>query len=470
MFFSDSYTITAQIFIQLLGFIYFVAHGAFIFQMKGLFSSTGVLPIASYLQLIKRRLGSKRFYYVPTLFWINSKDLTLLAAPIAGVVLSILLMLKICPPVILLLLLFLQLSIVSAGQVFLGFGWELFLLEITCNAFFLSLTPVPNPFIWMSLNVLLFRFHLQGGAVKLQSRDPNWRNLTAIAYHYQSQPIPNATAWYVHKLPLWFHKLSTAIMFIIELGIPFLIFGNEQMRLFAFFCFVGLQLMIWGTGNFSYLNYMTVALSFILVSDTYLRPIVGDVKPLSCTSELFQIPVAITGIILIILQLMNLWYYLIKPKRFIAKVLDWIQPFHIINRYGIFAIMTTERYEVVIEGSEDGETWKEYTFYYKPSELNRRPRRISPFQPRIDWQAWFLPFTGYEEEVWFQNFLYHLLVGNKDVLSLIRHNPFPETPPKYVRALLYLYEFTDFKTKKETGNWWQRRFICSYSPTLEKGD
>ena len=128
--------------------------------------------------------------------------------------------------------------------------------------------------------------------------------------------------------------------------------------------------------------------------------------------------------------------------------------------------MTTNRYEIVIEGSEDAEEWKEYHFYCKPSEINRRPRRISPFQLRIDWQAWFLPFGPFEEQDWFRAFLTCLLKGNPPVLALLRHNPFQEKPPRYIRAQIYLYEFSDFETRKKSGTWWKRELIGSYSPAL----
>lgn len=348
---------------------------------------------------------------------------------------------------------------------------EGFLLEVTVNAFFLSLTQIPNIFVWLSVNFLLFRFHLQGGAVKLLSRDVNWRNLKAIAFHYQSQPIPNTQAWYVHKLPMWFHKASTLLMHIIELVVPFgVIFGNEELRLIVFFLFFGLQFFIWFTGNFSFLNYLTVVLCVILIGDKYLIPFFGEPSAAQIPSISLQFILSIAGLTLLGLQFINVWYYLIKPIKTFEKIVSWLYPLHIANRYGIFAVMTTERVEIVVEGSNDGVNWKEYCFYYKPSDLNRRPRRISPYQPRIDWQIWFLPFTQYEYAHWFQQFLGHLLLGSKHVLSLIRINPFPDKPPKYIRSLSYLYEFSDKKTKKETGQWWVRKYLRPYSPVLRMKD
>ena len=463
----EHYQISAHLFVRMLGFIYFFAFGAFLFQIKGLIGSHGILPIANFLKVIQQRFGRKRFYYVPSLFWFWHTNTALMTVTAVGTILSVLLMLGIWPPLMLVLLYIFYFSIVSTGQDFLSFGWEMFLLELTVNAFFLSLTQIPNIFIWLSINFLLFRFHLQGGAVKLQSRDPNWRNLTAIAFHYQSQPIPNTQAWYVYKLPMWFHKASTAMMHFIELVVPFgVLFGNDEMRLIVFFFFFGLQFIIWFTGNFSFLNYMTAIFCVILISDKYLSPIFGPPPAAESPSILLTGFLSLAGMTLLGLQMVNLWYHLVKPLPSFSKILNWISPLHIANRYGIFAIMTTERYEIVIEGSDDGINWKEYCFYYKPSETTRRPRRISPYQPRIDWQIWFLPFTQYEYSLWFQQFLGNLLLGTKDVLALIRVNPFPNKPPKYIRALSYLYEFSNPKTKKETGQWWIRKLTGHYSPIL----
>lgn len=455
MFTPENYTIIAIWFPKLLGLIYLAAFGAFIFQIKGLMGINGILPIARYLELVKKHYKNKSYRIFPTLFWINSSDAALISAAIAGSILSIGLILGVFPSLTLFLLYILYLSIVSAGQEFLSFGWEGFLLEITINTFFLSLTSPPNLMVWISINVLLFRFHLQAGAVKLQSRDANWRNLTALAYHYQSQPIPNMAAWYAHKLPMWFHKLSTLLMFIIELVICFGIFGNEPIRLFVFTSFFGLQFTIWLTGNFSYLNHLTAVFSTILIGNIYL-------SWLGSPSEVYGNPFTdmictIAGTTLTILQITQLWQHFV-PNPLFGQWLRALSPFHIVNAYGIFAIMTTTRHEIVFEGSDDGEVWKEYLFYHKPSEITRRPRRISPYQPRIDWQAWFLPLGSYRYDTWFDNFIYHLLKGSKPVTALLRYNPFPDTPPKYVRTVLYEYQFSSFKEKREHGWWWRRTY------------
>lgn len=448
---------------RLLGLIYFFAFGAFLFQIKGLLGTSGILPIKNYLRLIQERI-THPYLKFPTVFWFNSSDQMLLGVVIAGIVLSLLLVAGIAPPLLLALLYILYLSIVTIGQDFLSFGWELFLLEITINAFFLSLSIVPNLWVWISINLLLFRFHFQGGAVKLQSRDPHWRDLTAVAYHYQSQPLPNAIAWFAHKLPMGFQKFSCALMLLIELIVPFALFFSDEWRLGVYFAFVGLQLFIWATGNFSYLNHMTVVLCTILISNSYL-PEVLQITPQAIPDEL-NLFLSIAGGVLILVQLMNLWNHFLIPHSICDRVLHACQPYYFGNRYGIFAIMTTERYEIIIEGSADGVEWKEYACYYKPSEVNRRPRRISPYQPRVDWQMWFLPFRNYGQNFWFQKFLEHLLKGTPEVVQLLRVNPFPDHPPLFIRARVFLYEFTDWKMKAATGLWWKRVLVGNYTPTL----
>ncbi len=464
---TADYLIGVALFLRLLGAIYFVAFGAFLFQYKGLFGTKGILPIDLYLHHMRQYFKTpwRRFYQIPTVFWWWSSDLALLMVFISGVVLSILLMLNVYPIIVLPLLFALYLSVVSAGQDFLSFGWELFLLEITVNAFFLSLTSPANPLIWLSLNFLLFRFHFEAGVSKLETRDVNWRNLTALKFHYQTQPLPNTTAWHAYWLPMWFHKLSAAMMFFIEIIVVFAIFGPKEFRLVAFAGLAGLQLLIWLTGNFSYLNHLTMVLCVILLSDAYLAPFFGAATPPAPTNEAFNILVYIAAAGLLFLQVVALWNHLM-PHATLKKFYFSVYPFHIANRYGIFAVMTTKRYEIVVEGSADGCEWKEYLFRYKPSELTRRPRRVSPYQPRLDWQAWFLPFSSFHSEPWFQNFLYRLLEGSPPTLALLRHNPFAEDPPRYIRALVYDYEFTDPEMRKKSGQWWTRRFVGAYSPTL----
>lgn len=460
----SSYSIAINLFIRLLGAIYIIVYLPFLFEIKGLIGKKGILPIEDYLQAYKNHLGKRRFYYFPTLLWLKASDRALLALVWSGLVLGVLLMFGVFPPIVLLLLYIVHLSVTTAGQEFLSFGWETFLMELTLGAFFLVAAAPLNLFAWINLNLLLLRFYFQAGASKLWSHDKNWRNLTALSYHYLTQPLPNTTAWYFHKLPMWFHKLSVLIMFYAEMLVPFGIFAPPEIRLLVFFQLVGLQVSIWFTGNFSYLNHLTVVATTILLHNSYLEPFLGPVPIAEPSPILWQAIISLFAFGLLVLQIIS-FLEPFFPKPTFRRLLALFGPFHIVYPHGIFAVMTTKRYEIIVEGSMDGEHWQEYHFFFKPGDLSWRPRRVAPYQPRLDWQAWFLPFSSFYGERWFQQFLIRLLEGSPPVLKLLKHNPFPEKPPHYIRALMYDYEFTTFKEKAETGNWWKRTLVGQYAPT-----
>lgn len=451
------YTVAIGIFLRLLGVVYLFAYIPFLFQIRGLIGREGILPIADFLARIRQQYGRRRYHYVPTLFWIYASDAALLGFIWAAIGLGCLLIAGFQSPAILALLYLIHLSITTGGQDFLSFGWETYLMEITVASFFMTLTVPYNMFGWLSLNFLLFRFYIQAGMSKIKSGDPSWRNFTAIAYHYLTQPIPNLQAWYFHKLPMWFHKMSVALMFFAELIAPFFMWSFSWVRLFSFTQICGLQCVIWFTGNLSYLNHMVAFQSILLIHNRFfassLAPSVAEVP----TPLVWNIIASFWAALFFALQVLNLLQTFF-PTRTIQRIMYTLQFYHVCYPHGIFAVMTTKRYEIVVEGSRDGVEWKEYAFYHKPGDLKRRPRRISPYQPRIDWQAWFLPFRPYPTPYWFQSFLVKLLQNSKPVVRLLRFNPFADTdgPPKYVRARMYDYEFTTFQEKKETGCWWKR--------------
>lgn len=462
----ESYTTAALLLPRLLGFIYLFAIGAFLLQIRGLIGKNGILPVKQYLDYFRVYSSKKRYFYIPSLFWFNSSDKALMGLTIFGTCISIVLILGYFPALCLALLFVIYLSIVSVGQDFLSFGWESFLLEITFYTFWISLTPIPNLMTWINLNFLLFRFHIQAGAVKLQSRDYAWRDLTALAFHYQSQPLPNTWAWYVYKWPTAFHKTSTLFMFFAELIVPFGLFLTDEIRAITGLILIAFQCIIWFTGNFSFLNHLTAVFCIIAFNNYYLS-IFQDPPIVYSTYGIMDYFLSFIGLGFLILQSVRLWHHFQPYHHVMSKWLDWFSTLHLVNRYGLFAIMTKKRYEIVIEGSEDGIEWKEYLCWYKPSEITRRPRRISPFQPRLDWQMWFLPFDDFESSTWFHQFLYHILKGNPEVLKLLRYNPFPNQPPKYIRALMYDYQFSTKQQKKEHGWWWQRELMGQFSGVLK---
>lgn len=456
------YSIAIWLFLKCLGVIYIIAYLPFFFQIEGLIGSKGILPVQDYLSILKVRFGKKAYSYVPTLLWLNSSNRALYLLLIMGLLFASLLIAGVYPPLMLLGLYIVHLSLTNAGQDFLRFGWETYLMEVTVSAFLTVATSPFNYFGWLNLNFLLFRFHIGAGASKLLSRDENWANLTALCYHYHTQPIANLMAWYFDKLPLTFHKLSALGMFYIELIVPFFIFMPPDIRLLVFIQLVGLQISIWFTGNLSYLNHLTAVSCIILLHNKFLEPFLSPVFAETTSSLVWYSLISLLAFAYLICQILCFCFGFSRSRR-IAPLIIFFEPFHILYPHGIFAVMTTKRYEVVVEGSRDGVAWQEYEFYYKPGPLNRRPKRIAPYQPRLDWQAWFLPFRPYYFETWFQQFLQKLLEGEPSVLRLLKGNPFGETPPLFVRALLYEYEFTTNEEKKKTGNWWKRSYRGIYA-------
>ncbi len=148
-----------------------------------------------------------------------------------------------------------------------------------------------------------------------------------------------------------------------------------------------------------------------------------------------------------------------------------LEPFRIANQYGLFAVMTRARYEIEFQGSnDDGKTWTAYPFRYKPQALNKAPGIYAPYQPRFEWNLWFCSLESWRGSAIVPNTEVRLLSNDADVLKLFAGNPFPQAPPKQVRAVLWQYWFTSMAEKRQTGNWWRREFLGLYAPTLEFGE
>lgn len=485
-----TYIISRWIFIRSLGLIYFIAFLSIAGQILGLVGSDGVLPAQNYLNAISQEYGMKRFFLLPTVFWLGASDMALVVGTMAGVFLSFLLIIGVFPVLILAALWFLYLSTLSVSQIFLSFQWDILLLEAGFLAIFLcgwqlrsNIAKEKEPagvMIWL-YKWLLFRLIFTSGVVKLASGDPTWSNLTALSFHYETQPLPAWTSWFAHHLPFWIHRVSAMGMFFIELVVPFFIFAPRRIRYGACFLIVGLQLFIGLTGNYTFFNILTIILCLFLLDDSFWpRKIIKKVQDLRNWSPDYFSPswprwtliVLSTGVI--VLTTMHMTYRmgvrLPWPSPFISLARA-VAPFHTFNSYGLFAVMTTERPEIIIEGSNDGKIWDAYEFKYKPGQLNRRPRFIEPFQPRLDWQMWFAALGNFKQNQWVISLCYKLLQGAVPVENLLAHNPFNTKPPRYIRATLYRYNFTQPSEKKLSGNWWKREEKGLYFPvlTLENG-
>jgi hypothetical protein len=309
--------------------------------------------------------------------------------------------------------------------------------------------------------------------VKFMSGDPTWRNLTALQFHYQTQPLPPWTAWYAHHLPGGFQKLSAAVMFAVEGVAPFFIFGPRRVRLVAGAALVGLQLLIILTGNYGFFNLLTLALCVLLLDDSAWAwprrastPLAGPAPPRGRWSPWVLRPAVVVLTLLSLVPMFGVLRWPATRLGPVALLYDLVAPLRVVDSYGLFAVMTTERPEIIIEGSEDGVSWRPYEFRYKPGDLTRRPAFVAPHMPRLDWQMWFAALSDYGREPWLLSFCRRLLQGTPEVLDLLEENPFPRAPPRFIRAVVYDYRFTDAATRRRTGAWWQREPRGLYCPIL----
>ncbi len=459
------FALTQWIFVRLLAVIYAIAFGSLIGQIRGLVGSHGILPVADYLKTVADTAGGLRFYYVPSVFWVDSSDAALVGVCWIGVAVAVLVLAGIFQRTGLAILFVLYLSLSSVGQDFLSFQWDALLIEVGFLAIFLGRSRV---IVWL-FRWLLFRLMFLSGAVKLLSHDPTWRNLTAMTYHYWTQPLPNRISWYMAQLPLAFQKFSTGFVLAVELVVPFFVFAPRRIRLFGGWCLLVLQVLIFLTGNYTFFNLLAMALCLFLWDDRdferWLKPQAEPPAPQVGWigwGRRFHLPIVVAVLLISIGLARMVETFFSVP----VGLVRYSAPFEIVNSYGLFAMMTTERPEIIVEGSNDGENWRAYSFRYKPGELARAPRWAAPYQPRLDWQMWFAALGNYRENPWFVNFAVKLLEGSPEVLGLIEADPFGGHPPRYIRALLYQYKFTDAGERRETGNWWKRELQGQYLPPV----
>jgi hypothetical protein len=320
--------------------------------------------------------------------------------------------------------------------------------------------------VWL-FRWLLFRLMFLSGAVKLLSHDKSWRDLSAMSVHYETQPLPTPIAWYMHQLPFWFQRATTGFVFGVELAIPFLVFAPRRLRIFGAWCMLGFQALIFITGNYAFFNLLAMALCLFLFDDARLPKLrIALLK--APTSPSAAVAVAVVVLVLSGVYLAGTFFDYTPPVG--SALLHYAAPFGIVNTYGLFAVMTTHRTEIIVQGSNDGVTWLDYEFKFKPGDIRKGPRWVAPYQPRLDWQMWFAALGSYRSSPWFVNFMVRLLQGSPQVLELLATNPFPQAPPKYIRAELFEYKFTDFQGRKTSGAWWHRELRGWYLPAISLED
>ncbi|MGI8819662.1 MAG: lipase maturation factor family protein [Chthoniobacterales bacterium] len=481
-----TYFITRDLFLRALGLVFLVAFVSLWVQVDGLIGSGGISPIGNYLAAAKAQAGAGAVFLLPTLCWLDASNYALHVLCGVGVALSLFLMAGLLPAISLAGLFVCYLSLTVAGQTFFSFQWDILLLETGFLAIFFA--------PWRGLlraegargssrvglfllKLLLFKLMFMSGVVKLTSGDDSWWNLTALSYHYETQPLPTVLGWWAHQAPIWFEKVSTTFVLLVEIVAPLLIWTPRRLRLLAFGFLLALQVLILLTGNYAFFNLLTIVLCLLLLDDAQWpewlrrwRQLRQENRGTSLAARQWA-SVALMGLLLPL----NAWLIFgafrpeAMPPRLIGAVAGLIEPLRIANGYGLFRVMTKERPEIVLEGSRDGIDWRRYEFRWKPGALDQAPRWVAPHQPRLDWQMWFAALGTYRQNRWFVQLSARLLENAPDVLALLKTNPFPDAPPRFLRARLYRYRFTKRAERQAPGAWWAAEERGEYLPTISLG-
>ena len=472
------------LFLRGLGLIFFSAFYSLYFQIDGLIGPNGILPAADYLPLVHSAYPLLRFWYVPSLLWLSAGTAALTALVWVGMIGSIALVLNLWPRAAIAVSFVAFLSFVGAAQDFSSYQSDGMLLE----AAFLSLFFVPSglrprlglhdPPTRASLFLLQwewFRIYFESGVVKLASGEPQWRDLTAMDKYYENGPLPTWLGWYVQQWPHSFHEATALLTLLVELLVVLLLFFPKRSRLVCFLIVTPLQIGIILTANYAFLNYLVLLLGVLLLDDDLIpRRARGAIENAARRSGSDSTgrgrgsmprPRILQVVILT-------WIFVATVVAFIAPGTGLLnlpaavlEPFRIANRFGLFAVMTRARYEIEFQGSAVGESWKAYSFRYKPQDLREAPGIYAPYQPRFDWNLWFASLGTIDQNRWVMNTEVRLLENQPAVLHLFRRNPFASKAPRAVRAVLWQYRFTTTEEKRRSGNWWEREWRGVYAPT-----
>lgn len=461
-------SLTRFVFQRLLGMIYFIAFLIVVNQFPGLCGGHGLLPAKLFVKRIE-------FWDSPSLFWFWPQDVFLKTLGWVGLALAFLAMCGVSDlfstpwsVLVWFLLWLIYLSFVNVGQTFYGFGWESLLLESGFLAIFLGPGGAPPPLlVILLLRWVLFRVMFGAGLIKLRG-DSCWRDLTCLQFHYETQPLPNPLSWSFHHLPVVFHRAGVVFNHFVELIVPFGYFGPRRVRLAAALLTIVFQMILIFSGNLSWLNVITIVLCFACFDDAFLKLFLGpagtSLASVAPASAGLPSPVIYLLVLLVIFLSIKPVLNLLSPAQFMNTSFE---PLHLVNTYGAFGSVTKERTELIVEGTAESvlspaTQWREYGFKAKPGDVLRRPPQVTPYHYKLDWQMWFAAMSPYYQNPWLLNLIGCLLRGQKEVLGLLRDNPFPEAPPKFIRVRHYLYKFT---APGEEG-WWKRELLGDYLPPL----
>ncbi|MBN8230754.1 lipase maturation factor family protein [Corallococcus macrosporus] len=459
-------------FMRLLGGTFLIAFTSLGKQVLGLYGEKGIRPIRDLAQ--SERWAAQGRWRRPSVFWQDASDAALVRGCRVGQALSLALLFNVAPRLSTGALWGLYLSYVSLGREFLSFQWDVLLLEMGLLGALtapggvrpgLGKRDVSALEVFL-FRMLVFRLYFGSGVSKFHSGDRTWRELSACDVYFETAPLPTRGGWAAHQLPRSVRHAGTAAVLAAETAVPFLAFGPRRVRQAAFGIFSALQAAIMATGNYGFFNVQSLALGLWLLDDGAMRRVLPaglwrDAEPArrpsvldTALSAATAVPVLTMGTVEL-LRRMGWWPR--GPERLVRAV-DWLEdrmlPLHSVNAYGLFAVMTVDRPEITVEGSDDGVHWVEYPFRYKTSALDRPPRQVAPHQPRLDWQMWFAALGS--PPSWFLALLERLLEGSPEVLGLFASNPFPDRPPRMVRAVLHDYRMTSPEERRHTGAWWKR--------------
>jgi lipase maturation factor 1 len=483
-------SLTRRLFLRLLGLVYLVAFASLAFQIRGLVGEHGILPAQRFLDWAHSIYGAGAYRLLPTLFWLDASDTALVTLAWAGAGLGFLLLVGARPRLVLVLLWLLYLSLSVVGQDFLSFQWDALLLESGLLAVLWAPSRWPRrasplPILLASeplgahdsgpkpafdsgrllLVFLLFKLMFLSGVTKILSADPTWQQGTALDFHFETQPLPPWTAWYAHHWPAWMHHALTWGTLAIEMGAPWLLLLPTRFhrpRVVAVLAIATLQVGIAATGNYGFFNLLTLVLCLPALGDA---AIVWEDSETGESPRRFSLASVVAPVLLGLsaLSLVREVALTLPSGRGAAwwpgwgdEVMAWVEPFRSVNGYGLFRVMTTERPELVLEGSRDSTHWEAYGFRYKPGDPMRRPSFVAPFHPRLDWQLWFAALGPGSNLGWLGSLAEGLRAGTPEVVALMGTNPFAGAPPKYVRAALYDYRFSTPEERSRTGAWWVR--------------
>ncbi|HKU37802.1 MAG TPA: lipase maturation factor family protein [Polyangiales bacterium] len=465
-------SVVATLFVRGLGVVFAIAFASLLVQVVGLFGTHGISPLADHLALARERLGADAALHFPSWLWLcGAGDAALRGACLAGIACSLLVAAGRVPRSALFGAWSLYLSFCSLGQPFLSYQWDLLLLETGLVGMFVA-TPGSRLGLWLA-RALCFKLMLLSGIVKLRSGDPTWRDLSAMSYHFWTQPLPAWPAVFAAALPAWTQAALTFATLAIELVAPLASFGPRRARLIAAALLAALQLGIAATGTYGFFNLLSLLLCLALLDDAALparlRALLEPPRAAPPVVHLARVRlglhVALASFVLAASAAIALDRVGRVPE-VVEVVLAKIAPLRSINSYGLFAVMTTDRREIALEGSADGVHWKRYEFSWKPGALDRRPRFATPHMPRLDWQMWFAALGRCERQGWLHAFLQRVLEGRPEVLELLALNPFPDRPPRYVRTPQARYRFAALADVWR-GTWWRSEPLEDYCPELE---